>query len=95
MSNAVIRIARRLALLAVLPLVLTACFRVDLAIAVNEDGSGTMNMLVAFDESLLGLMQGTSDSTGSDGSADATATPTDPLDLLGGISGNVNWYLSR
>lgn len=86
MAKTIRRLAPRLAMLALLPLALAGCFRVDLGIAVNDDGSGTMRMLVAFDQNLLGLIQGLGDSTNGDGSADGeAASPPDPFDLLGGL----------
>lgn len=86
MSKLITRLAPRIALLALLPLALAGCFRVDLGITVNDDGSGTMTMLVAFDESLLSLMQGLGDTTDSaGGTADGDSAPVDPLAMLGGI----------
>lgn len=78
MSKMLTRVAPRLAALALLPLVLAGCFRIDLAINVNDDGSGAMTMLVAFDQSLMSLMQGLSDDSGG-------ADDVDPLEMLGGI----------
>jgi hypothetical protein len=47
---------RLLPLLALVAL-LAGCVRVDLAIAVHDDGSGTLSLLAAVDQQLLSLMQ--------------------------------------
>ncbi len=41
--------------------VLAGCIRVELSFTVNEDGSGTVGMLAAFDEALLGLSDQSAD----------------------------------
>ena len=43
-------------LLALCSVALTGCFRVELAIKVNEDGSGVFGAVLAFDESFLRLL---------------------------------------
>ena len=70
MLSVLTRFVPRLLVLAVLPLVLAGCFRVDISIHVEEDGSGTVAMLLAVDESMLTFLQ-------SQGGSDSS-----PLDLL-------------
>ncbi len=61
----------RLAPLLALVVLATGCVRVDLAIAVHDDGSGTLSMLMAIDQQLLALTQQ---------SGQAAANPFDQLE---------------
>jgi len=70
MLSIIRRFVPRLLVLAALPLLLAGCFRVDIAIHVEEDGSGSVAMLLAVEESMLAFLQ-------SQGGSDSS-----PLDLL-------------
>ena len=48
-------------LVALCAFVLAGCIRVELSFTVDEDGSGTVGMLAAFDEALLGLSDQSAD----------------------------------
>ncbi len=51
------RLVRRLPALGILAALLVGCIQAEIAVRVEDDGSGTTSVLFAFDESLLELME--------------------------------------